>query len=334
MGAVTFGWGSHVADSVFGYSQAPIMANIEKKAEAWESSNIIKQLFNVEKTDKPLNKITSMTAMDDFDPVGENGSHPLTDFQESYSKIIEQMTWKKSFSITREAIDDAVMMDLKRKPEQFVDGYYRTRERFGARFFGNAIKLANTFAIGSASFNCQGADGKDLFATDHPSKVSGADQSNYFADAFSRDALLALETKMQQFKGDNDNYLNVSPDTILIPNIAALKNTVFSVVDADKDPATANNASNVYVWGRWKIIVWTELNAYITASTSPWVMIDSHYNKSNLGAVWLDRVPLEVKSTIDDNTDANVWRGYARFSAGFNDWRFAAVGGVAGGSSL
>lgn len=32
--------------------------------------------------------------------------------------------------------------------------------------------------------------------------------------------------------------------------------------------------------------------------------------------------------------DANVWWGYSRFNGTFNDWRFAAVGGVTGGKSL
>ena len=47
-----------------------------------------------------------------------------------------------------------------------------------------------------------------------------------------------------------------------------------------------------------------------------------------------DLVRMTVRSTVDENTDANVWRGRSRFNATFNDWRFAACGGVSGGSSL
>ena len=50
-------------------------------------------------------------------------------------------------------------------------------------------------------------------------------------------------------------------------------------------------------------------------------------------AVWLDRVQLEVRSELAGN-DANVWKGYARFTGGFNDWRGYAVGGVSGGTQL
>ena len=34
------------------------------------------------------------------------------------------------------------------------------------------------------------------------------------------------------------------------------------------------------------------------------------------------------------NTDANVWRGRSRWNATFNDWRFAAIGGISTGEEL
>lgn len=138
---------------------------------------------------------------------------------------------------------------------------------------------------------------------------------------------------MQDFRGDNGEILDVTPDTIVIPNDYALKKAVFAAIGADKDPGTANNGFN-YLFGRWNVIVWPYLNEFITSGTSPWILLDSKYNTEYGGAVWLDRTPLEVKSRIDDGCDANVWSGYARFIAGFNDWRFAAVGGVTGGSTL
>ena len=110
---------------------------------------------------------------------------------------------------------------------------------------------------------------------------------------------------MQNFRGDNGELLDVAPDTIVIPNLFSLKKAVFAAIGADKDPATANNGFN-YQFGRWNVIVWAYLNQYITASTAPWMLIDSRYNKEYGGAVWLDRTNLEVRSTLDENTDANV----------------------------
>ncbi len=137
---------------------------------------------------------------------------------------------------------------------------------------------------------------------------------------------------MQNFKGDSGDLLDVAPTTILIPNDWQLKRDVFAVLGADKEPDTANNAWNFLV-GRYNVIVWSYLNQFITANTHPWIVMDSNYNTNYGSAMWLDRVKLEVRSEIAEN-DANVWKGYARFSAGFNDWRGFAVGGVSGGTQL
>ena len=64
------------------------------------------------------------------------------------------------------------------------------------------------------------------------------------------------------------------------------------------------------------------------------MLIDDDYNEENEGAVWYDRQELEVYSYIENGNGANVWNGDARFSAGFNDFRFACLGGVAGGTDL
>ena len=113
MANITFLEGSGLNDSVFGKCQEPIRMFIEKRGEAFEQKSLIKDLFMVTDSKGWGDKYTSMTAMDGFQPVGENGDYPVDGMQESYSKTIENMTWKDSFSISREAIDDGKTMDLK-----------------------------------------------------------------------------------------------------------------------------------------------------------------------------------------------------------------------------
>ena len=43
------------------------------------------------------------------------------------------------------------------------------------------------------------------------------------------------------------------------------------------------------------------------------------------GAVWLDRIKLTIKSYVDENNDANIWAGRARYGAGFVTYRHIAV---------
>lgn len=50
--------------------------------------------------------MTSLTEMGDFQPVGENGAYPDTDFQEGFSKTLEHMTFLNRFSVTQEMVED------------------------------------------------------------------------------------------------------------------------------------------------------------------------------------------------------------------------------------
>ena len=329
---IAFTQGSGLNDSIFGKSQAPIKMFLEKKSEAFEEISVIKELFSMETSNNFGEKITSMTGMSGFAPAGENGEYPKASMSESYSKFLEHVTWKNSFEISREAVEDSKLMDMKKQPSAFISGYHRTREMFGAALFAAALEGKNSANFMGKSFDATCADGKALFSKDHPSKLTKTKQSNCFSDAFSNDALAAAETAMQNFTGDNDEILTLAPDTILIPNQYELKKAVFAAIGADQDPNTANNGFN-YNFGRWNVIVWPYLNQFITNGKAPWMLIDSTYNKENGGAIWLDRTPLEVRSEIASN-DANVWKGYSRFIGGFADYRFACAGGIESGTAL
>ena len=330
---IIFSESSGLNDSIYGKCQAPIRMFLEKRGEEFEQNSVLKNLFFMGKSGNYADMMTTMTAMSGFEPVGENGAYPLDGMQEGYQKLLKYQTWKDSFSVSKEMMEDGKLMDMRKQPAAFMTSYNRTRELFGAALYGAAMNGAGSVTFKGVKFDLTGADGSNLFAKEHAPKVSGDKQCNCFKDAFSVDALGKLETAMHLFRGDNDEILDVAPDTILIPEIATLKKDVFAAIGADKDPVSANNAFN-YQYGRWNVIVWPYLNQFVTKGTSPWVLLDSKYNKTYGGAVWNDRVQLEVRSTIDENTDANVWRGRSRFNAAFNDWRFAAIGGVAAGNAL
>jgi len=331
---ITFTQSSGLQDSIYGNAQAPIQRFIEDRGEEFEQASVVKDLFLMGTTQNYADMMTSMTAMEGFKPVGELGAYPVDGMREGFKKILEQMTWKDSFALSREMIEDAKIMDMRQQPRQFMTSYHRTRETFGAALFGSAMAGNKVIDFHGMKFDVAAADEKPLFDKAHPSVVDPAyTQSNQFSDAFSNDALGRMETAMQKFNGDNKNLLGVSPDAIVIPNDADLKNDVFAAIGADKDPVTANNAFN-YQYGRWTVIIWSYLDRYVAAGKKPWMLMDSTYNNLYGGAVWNDRVQLDVRSTIDENTDANVWRGYSRFNATFNDWRAFAIGGVAGGTAL
>lgn len=333
MSGIIFSEGSGLNESIYGKSQVPIKMFIEKKAEAYENASIVDKIFNMNTSKNFAEKLTGMTSMNGFQPVGEGAPYPKDEMQEGYSKVLQHTTWKDSFAITEEMVEDAKLMNLRKKPAAFLAGYYRTRELFGASLLGGAISGKSAISFRGTSFDVTANDGLALFNSAHTSITGGATQSNIFTNSFSNEALARVEAEMQNYKDDNGNILAVIPDTIIIPNDADLKMEVFAAIGADKDPNTANNGFN-FTFGRWNVIVWSYLNQFITSGSKPWVVMSSQYNEDYEGAVWYDRVKLSVKSYIDENTDDNIWKGRARLSAGFNDWRAFALGGASSGTSL
>lgn len=330
---IVFSEGSGLANTIYGNCQAPIRMFLEQRSEAFDQNSLLKDLFLMGTSENYGDLLATMTAMEGFQPVGENGAYPSDSMQEGFQKMIKYETWKNSFQITQEMIEDAKIMDMKKQPAAFMTSYERTRELFGAVIYAGWMSKKTKINYRGREFDITGADGKCIIDTAHPAKVKGATQSNCFSDELSEDALGRAETAMQNFRGDNNEILDVAPTTILIPNDADMKKKVFAIIGADKEPTTANNAFN-YQYGRWSVMIWPYLNQYLASGAKPWALLDPTYNENYGGAIWNDRVPLTVSSKVDDNTDANVWRGRARFNATGNDWRFICVGGVPGGTSL
>lgn len=333
MPGFTFDIETGLADKVFGKCQHPIRMFIERRGEEFEKRTNLPSLFMMETTENYGNVLSGMTSMKGFEPVGNNGAHPADSIEEGYSKFLGAVTWKDSFSLSAESIEDGQMTDLKKAPAAFMVGYERTREKFGAALYAGAMQGKTSVEFRGRNFDICGADGKPIFCTEHVNKVDKATQCNMFSDEFSIDALDAVESEMHLFTDDNGEILDLEPDTILIPEDPVLKRQVFAVIGADKDPVTSNNAFN-YQFGRWNVTVWPYLNQFLEKGLKPWVMVDSKYNQTYGGGVWHDRLKLKLTSDIDRNTDANVWYGRSRYNATFYDWRFAALGGVAGGKAL
>lgn len=334
-GFVTVSIGSGLVDPIFGKCQVPLASYIEQLGEAFERESLLKYLFHFEKSRHWAEQHSSETAMDDFVPVGEGGEYPRTGFESGYDRIIENMTFKQSFSVTQELVEDAQLGEMKRRARKLITAYGRTREKFGRALYAGGL-YGTTVSFGGKSFSCNSADGLALFHKEHVNKVNGKKQCNLYKGSFTASLLGKIETEMQQLTGDNGELLAVAPDTILIPNDAALKDAVFSAIGADKEPTTSNNAYN-HQFGRWNVIIdpyLTQALAAMGKKDKPFILLDSKFLETGDGAIFQERKKLEVKSVVDQNNDNNSWRGRARFGAGFVDWRFAAAGNISTGKDL
>ena len=335
-GFLTVSIGSGLNGTIYGDCQVPLKAFLESRGEAFQRESLLPYLYRMEKSRHWAERYSSETAMGDFEPVGEGGDYPKTGFEDGYFRDIVNMTFKQSFSVTQELVEDCLLGTMKQRANKLVTAYGRTREKFGRILYAGGL-YGTTVSYKGKIFACGSADGQALFSKTHPNKVNGAKQTNLYKGTFTNTLLGKIETEMQNIKGDNGELLGVAPDTIWIPNDAALKDAVFSAVGADKEPTSGNNAFNCQ-FGRWNIIVDPYLTAALTdlgkSSEKPFFLLDSKFIELNDGPIFQDRVPLDVKSVIDNNNDNNVWQGRARFGAGFADWRFVAVGNMSTGTDL
>lgn len=327
---------SALNDDVYGKSQAPIKKFLmDTEAVAKKEHAVLESIFTVMDTNDWATKFSSFTTKGDFTPVGENGAYPETEQQVGYSKTIEDEVWKSSFKVSKEMIEDANMFDVKKEATNFVSSYYRTRSKFGASVLNNGA--ATTMNFSGKSFNIAGNDGLALFSASHTS-VNGntAVQSNYFNAGFSYDNLCRIEELGQKLKNDNGDYEDIQYDTIIIPNNARIKRLVADALwtKGDERPLTADHSFN-YQAGRWNIITWNYLAnpSGITTGYDGWYVMDSRRAALD-GLMFINRKPLEVKSYIDENTDANIFAGRARFSAAPVNFRSIALCAAGLGSSI
>jgi hypothetical protein len=332
---------SGLMDSVYGKSAYPIAKIIDDYGASRSKDERLAAIFSIEKSDHFAESVKSIAGFDGFMPVPENGAYPKDGAQESYTKIFEHVEWKDSFSVSRALVEDDRIGEMKRLATKFVGGFNATREKFGASLFGAALGGVTDPSYKGVKFPAYGAsaDGRPLFDKLHPSKSKPSlKQSNVFNNLFSQTALSKIQSAMVDFRDDNGEILEIVPDTIILPNDAEAIQTVLGVVNAFSQPNTSNNDWN-YHYGAWNVIIWPKLNQFIPSGTAasgafPYVILATDYNQAASGAVWYDREPLSVKPYEDRNTDAAVWPGRARFSAGFHDWRAFAAGGIARGDAL
>lgn len=324
MAGIVFNKASGLNDSIFGKSQEPIRLMIEQQIEAFQQYSIVDNVFMMDETSNFAEKYTYETSLGDFEATGEGGAYPRNTFQEGYSKVIEPEEWKNSFEVTQQMIEDAKFGKIKQRANQFTLSYNRGREKFATSILNLGNQTTMKYGKNNWRFDISAADGKALFAKDHPSITKGTGpQSNYFGNPFSYDALSYVEEAMQKFKDDDGNILNIMPDTIIIPANARIKKQVFDAIGAEEGaPGTANNSFNIQ-FGRWNVIMSPYLTNTpgITAGTDSYYLMDSTYNEAYAGLVWLERVALTIRSYVDENTDNNVWKARSRYGAAPNNWR-------------
>lgn len=310
--------------------------DVYAKELPWDT--YVKEVFNIKKSNRFGEKIGSVTEFGDFTPMSVDGaSAPKDDIQSGPTKTLQHTTFKKQFRITREANEDGEIDFMKAKALNMVKSYKRTRASVASKILtvnAEALTATTQVSISGVMFDCTSADGKALFAVDHPEVINTSNtQSNIFTNAFGNNStmLARLANIGANFKNNSGNYMGYTFDTIIVPaNCGRLIDLVKKIIVSENVVGSNNNDKNIEK-GNWKLIVdpsWHVL------SGEPYILMSSEANQELIGNKFYDRVSLDVTSHVDQDTDDLIWNGYGRFSAGFASWQHILMGGAAHGTTL
>jgi hypothetical protein len=297
-----------------------------------KDDELVKALFNVKTSKKFGEKQGSMTEFGNFEEVTEGDNGIQDDYSMGFSKLIEHHQFIKTFMCTREAKDDGNIDLMKQTAANFVRAYKRSRAQYASDCL---VAEGSTFTYGGKSYDKTTGDGKGLFATDHPGKKTGvAVQSNVFTNAFGNDAtmLYRLANIGRNFKNQSGNVMGYTFDTIIIPgNTPRLEDLIKRIIHSSQIVGSDYNDINTQK-GIWKLIVDHRWEA--AADTEPYIIMSSEAQRELNAGVFFDRVALDVSNEVLNKSRNLEWSGYARWSAGFNNWSAYILGGASAGMSL
>lgn len=297
-----------------------------------KDDELVKALFNVKSSKKFGEKQGSMTEFGNFEEVTEGDNGIADDYQMGFSKLIEHHQFIKTFMCTREAKDDGNIDLMKQTAANFVRAYKRSR----AQYASDCLTTEGaTFTYGGKSYDKTTGDGKALFATDHPGKKTGVEvQSNVFTNDFGSNAtmLYTLANIGRNFKNQSGNVMGYTFDTIIIPgNAPDLEDLIKRLLHSEQIVGSNNNDINTQK-GVWNLIVdhrWQK-----TTTKTPYILMSSEAQRELNAGVFFDRVALDVSNEVLNKSRNLEWSGYARWSAGFNNWSAYILGGAQAGTTL
>jgi phage major head subunit gpT-like protein len=259
------------------------------------------QIFDVMTSTKASEHSHSHTGFGLVPVKAEGGSITYDDTQQLYKQTLTNVAYGLGFIITRELAEDDQYNIIKKKPKSLARSVRHTVETLGANILNNAFDGTNY---------ADGADGKELCATDHPLGYGGTEQNEpTTAVDLSATALEQAEIDIAALTDDRGLLLAAKGTKLIIP--PALKWTAEKLLGSSLDPDSANNAINPAN----NMMPYT-VNHFLTDS-------DAWFIKTDVpdSLVWYWRRRPEFTKDNDFDTENAKWKTTFRCIMGWDDWR-------------
>lgn len=157
--AIIFNIDEALALSAFNVYQDPISMMMTSTQESFEKESLINKVYAMHTLNAYQEEYRSRTEMQNFEPGYDMEPAKLSDFKEGYSKIWKSTTWRNSFVVSQQAVEDNQTMNINADAMGFIKSYGRTREMFAFGMLSGALK--GSYKTGNFTFDCTGMDTTD-----------------------------------------------------------------------------------------------------------------------------------------------------------------------------
>jgi len=262
--------------------------------------------FKVENSTKAYEEDTLMSGLGAAVVKAEGAGVTYDSGSEQWTARYTNETIALAFAITEEAVEDGLYGNLGAKySKALARSMQHTKEVKGANIFNNGFDS-----------NYPGGDGKELFATDHPTD-SGGNQSNELATPadLSETSMETLLIQIRKAKDDRGLPVAMMPMQLIVPpdeeyNAARLMLNPSRPETADRDiNAVRARRSAFYSKGPAVVTRLTDADAWFVETDCP------------DGLKHFVRKKVSRKVEGDFETGNMRYRARERYVFGWSDWR-------------
>ena len=262
------------------------------------------EIFDIENSDRAFEEEVMLSGFANAAVKAEGSAVTFDTANEAFTSRYTHETIALAFAITEEAIEDNLY-------DRIATRYTKALARSMAQT--KQIKAANVLNNGfNSSF--PGGDGKELFATDHPTQSAGS-----LANELSTSADLS-ETSLEQamidiaaFKDERGFKIAARGLKLIIPS--ELQFTAERILRSPARVGTADNDLNA-LSSKGMLPQGYVVNNYLTDT-------DAFFIKTDIpnGMKMFNRANLKTAMEGDFDTGNVRYKARERYSFGFSDWR-------------
>ena len=262
------------------------------------------EIFDIENSDRAFEEEVMLSGFANAAVKSEGSAVTFDTANESFTSRYTHETIALAFAITEEAIEDNLY-------DRIATRYTKALARSMAQT--KQIKAANVLNNGfSSSF--PGGDGKELFATDHPT-VSAGDLKNELSTSadLSETSLEQAMIDIAAFKDERGFKIAARGLKLIIPS--ELQFTAERILKSPARVGTADNDLNA-LSSKGMIPQGYVVNNYLTDT-------DAFFIKTDVpnGMKMFNRAAIKTAMEGDFDTGNMRYKARERYSFGFSDWR-------------